>query len=109
MAGEPTWYDQGAISDMTQELQLANAQQIITAVTSSSVSLGPGFVASNPIEEIRVIRNFIAHKGSSSLARARRYMTGHVTGHTHDLQLGGVSRFRQWVDSLTAIAETAAA
>lgn len=108
MAGEPSWYDQNAVSDMTQELQLANSQQIITAVTSSSVSLGAGFVASNPIEEIRIIRNFIAHKGNSSLARARQYMSGHVTDHTHDLQLGGVTRFGQWVDSLSAIAETAA-
>jgi len=109
MAGEPSWYDLNAIYDMTQELQLANSQQIVTAVTSSAVSLGAGFVASNPIEEIRAIRNFIAHKGNSSLSRARRYMSSHVTAHTHDLQLGGVTRFSQWVDSLAAIAETAAA
>jgi len=108
MAGEPSWYDQRGLADVVNELRLSNGQQIVMSVTSSSVSLGEGFLASNPIEEVRTVRNFIAHKNDATLARARTYMTGHVTNHTHELMVGGVSRFRQWVDTFVAIAETAA-
>lgn len=108
MAGEPAWYDQVGLLDMTTELKLTNGQQIVSAVTSSLVHLNAGFSAQNPIEEIRTIRNFIAHKGDSTLIRARGYMRGDVTSHLRDSMLGGVIRFGQWVDCLGAIAESAA-
>lgn len=109
--GEPHWFDQIAIIDMVELLQLGNRTEISSAVTSSQISIGSGISLINPIGEIREIRNFIAHKNEVTHRSIQKYLTSAhigISDYLHDTQVGGLSRFSEWVDGLRAVASAAA-
>jgi hypothetical protein len=109
IAGEPKWFDVRAIADLTQVLGLANGITIVSAITSSTIQLG-SFSVANPLEEIRVCRNFIAHKCDGALAEVMNLagtgfvdMSSHVRGRRF-----GVEVYSEWSDACVALAEAAA-
>lgn len=108
-AGEPRWYDARGLPDLTAALGLANDTVIVGAVTASHLQLGPIRV-SNPLEEIRFCRNYIAHKTAVTLRSAQA-----VAGTTFpDLithvraKRSGVETFSEWKEACLAVAEAAA-
>jgi hypothetical protein len=109
VAGEPKWFDVNAISDLTAVLGLSNANVVVNAVTSSSVQLGP-FAVANPLEEIRVCRNLVAHKSDGALREVRRVAGGafsDMTSHVRSRRYG-VEVFAEWSDACLALAQAAA-
>jgi hypothetical protein len=109
--GEPHWFDQGAISDMVDALGIANRSQIVSAITSSGISITSGVLITNPIGEIRDIRNFIAHKNAVTLRGIKQHLNSQhnsLSDYLHEIRLGGVPTFGEWVDGLQAIASAAA-
>jgi hypothetical protein len=108
-AGEPKWFDVLALSDLTVVLGLANSVQIVSAITASSIQLGP-FIIANPIEEIRRCRNFVAHKGDGTLAQVRAHVGAGFTDLCHHVRSKqyGVDLFSDWKEGCGAIAIAAA-
>lgn len=94
-------------------LGLANGSQIVGAIGLSSINLiGIGAVP-NPLAEIQLIRNFIAHKNPASLGDIRTKLSAvscqDVHGYLWGKTTGGVERFAAWMSSLRLIAEAACA
>jgi len=109
--GEPKWFNPAHLSDVMSTLEVDAALQtsVISAIGATSVALGPVVIA-NPLEEVRVCRNFIAHKARATLAGVQHFAQGpliSLSDHLRDLQ-AGVETFSVWRESMTAIAETAA-
>jgi hypothetical protein len=108
-AGEPHWFDARVIADLTSILGLGNATVIVGAVAAYQVQLG-AFPVANPLEEIRLCRNFVAHKGSATL----NSVTSLIGGRTFDLckhvrsKRYGIETFSEWKEACRAIAEGAA-
>ncbi len=109
VAGEPYWFDATAIADLAKILGLPNARELVGAVTASQVQLGP-FLIPNPLDEIRVCRNFVAHKGAGTLSQVRTAagpgftdLCAHVRSKRH-----GVELFSDWKEGCRAIAMAAA-
>lgn len=107
--GEPIWAAPEMLLDVCQSLELPALHPLHGAVTSHSLSLPLGASASNPISEIRKVRNFCAHKGKSTYGRMRTHLRpGILDAHSHVRQkVGGISRFSHWVDCLKTISEAA--
>jgi hypothetical protein len=108
--GEPNWQHVPTISAVSSLLGLQNSSNIIGAIASSTITTIPGATMANPLEEIRVIRNYIAHKSQRNLQLARSYMTNPVSdvnGHLWQKTTGGIERFTAWTDGVAAIAEAA--
>ncbi|MEU1718443.1 hypothetical protein [Nocardiopsis dassonvillei] len=109
--GEPSWYKVQSLADIGNALGITNNNVILASISSSSVEIESGQSIPNPLEEIRNIRNFIAHKNSNTLSRAQKYMTPgtiEVSIHCHQKTFGGIARFSSWVDTMDSIAEAAA-
>ncbi len=108
-AGEPKWFDVAALPDLTNVLGLANAIVIVNAVSSYQVQLGP-FQVSNPLEEIRQCRNFVAHKGDVSMKQAQAAANASFPDMSTHVRTrrSGVETFSEWKESCLAIAEAAA-
>lgn len=106
---EPNWHDGGAISDIATTLSLVNAPTVIGAVTATSITLGPIQVHS-PLQEIRVARNFCAHKNWKTLQDIAAYSdTGFTTLSEHLREpRTGVAAFSEWTECLVALAGSAA-
>ena len=107
--GEPYWYDLRATADLCSVLGLANAGQIVGAVTASHIQLGP-FLIPSPLEEIRLCRNFVAHKGASTFAAAQTaagVAFADLISHLRSKR-SGVELFSDWKESCRAVAITAA-
>lgn len=106
--GEPNWYHVGAAIDIAATLDVPNRAAIDSALSVSSITLGPISVAS-PLEEIRTVRNFCAHKNWKTLADMRMYDAHLVSLRTYLREKNaGVQRFDNWLDALRAIASVAA-
>ena len=109
VGGEPYWYDVTAIADLTAVLGLSNASQIVGAITASQIQLGP-FTIPNPIEEIRICRNFVAHKGNGTLTQVRTIAGMGFTDLCRHVRTKryGVDLFSDWKEGCRAIAVAAA-
>ena len=103
--GEPYWFDVTAIADFTSVLGLTNAAVIDSAIMASSVQLGP-FTVRNPLEEIRLCRNFVAHKNDGTLSQMAAYIgAGFTDLCTHVRSKAfGVERFSDWKEACRTIA-----
>jgi hypothetical protein len=106
--GEPKWFDPGAIADLTDVLAIANRNEIVSSITASRITLGLATIP-NPIEEIRICRNFIAHKGDMTLGDVQRFSGAFTDLRTHmRSKRYGVELFSDWKEGCLAIAEAAA-
>jgi hypothetical protein len=107
--GEPKWQNAQCLADITAALGLPNAQDIIAAVSASDVVLGP-FVVPSPLEQMRLARNFAAHKHSGTWTGLTAEI-GHSISSLSDYMrepTRGVARFVEWKDCLVSIANAAA-
>jgi hypothetical protein len=107
--GEPKWNNPLCLADIANALSLPNERTIVSAITATSVVLGPLVVAS-PLEEMRVARNFAAHKNASTLSDLAEYsVTAFSTLSDHiRASRSGVEAFSEWKDCLSVLAESAA-
>lgn len=109
--GEPKWHNANHLADVmsTLDLHLNYSQNVVGAIGSNSVSLGPTSIR-NPLEEIRVCRNFVAHKAAATLASVAVYAQGQVGSLSVHLRRrrAGVETFSIWCEALCAIAAAAA-
>ena len=106
--GEPKWFGAVQLPNIVSFLGIPNRNVIIGAISASSVTLGPISVA-NPLDEIRVCRNFIAHKAPPTLLDIQRYTIGPYTdlsAHLRQLR-SGVEAFSEWCECLEALAGAA--
>lgn len=98
---EPKWFDANEAIDAARRLQLPNAAEI-----SAGLGLTP-----SPLDEIRAVRNFIAHKGLESASRLRRHgaraSAQEVDAFVLAPTVGGASRFERWVAQLDVMAYSA--
>jgi hypothetical protein len=109
VAGEPKWFDSRVISSVGSILGLANTGAMIGAMSAYQVMLGP-FPVDNPIESIRVCRNFVAHKGVSTMSDVAAAI-GTPFGDMRTVlraKRSGVEVFSEWKEACLAIAEAAA-
>lgn len=101
---EPNWYNVTQLAAITSEFGLANSSQIIGAVGVSSIELGSAGTIANPIEDVRTVRNFIAHKTKSNLMKVQRLALPSASEHVHSYlwskTVGGVERFSEWVTAM---------
>lgn len=107
--GEPKWNGVVNLASIVSFLAIPNANMIVGAISSSSVNLGPLTVA-NPLEEIRICRNFVAHKTSATHNDMQRYFIGRyseLSSHMRQLR-SGVEAFSEWCECLEALAGAAA-
>lgn len=108
-AGEPKWYNARGLPDLATVLGLANDTIIVGAVTASNLQLGPVTIA-NPLEEIRVCRNFVAHKTDGTLREAQLVAGSPFPDLMTHLRAkrSGVETFSEWKEACLALAEAAA-
>lgn len=107
--GEPQWYSAVAIADFVQVLTLTNGNSVVGAITSTTVQLG-SFSIPNPLEEIRIVRNFVAHKSDVTLTDMRTYAPpslSNLRDHVRSKRYG-VDLFSDWKEGCLAIAQAAA-
>jgi len=107
--GEIAWYKVAAIGDLVSLLGLSNQMEIVSAVTSSNVRLGVSTIP-NPLEEIRLCRNFVAHKCDVTLNDIVQYAPPALSDLRNYLRSKrhGVELFSDWKEGCLAIAEAAA-
>jgi hypothetical protein len=109
MNGEPKWFNARNLASILSFLGVGNEQVILGAVGAASIQLGPITVPS-PVEEVRVCRNYVAHKAPPTLADVQRYTQGYFTdlsAHMRQLR-SGVETFSEWREAFGALAEAAA-
>lgn len=98
---EPKWFDATETIEAATRLGLANLAEI-----SAGVGLTPA-----PLDEIRAVRNFMAHRGRQSSAALRsqtaRSSSAELDGYLCELSLGGAPRFETWVAQLDVMAYVA--
>lgn len=107
--GEPKWSNPACLADIANALALPNAHTIVSAVTASTVVLGP-IVVPSPLEEVRVARNFAAHKNPTTLADIQVFAPiafSTLSDHLRDTR-SGVEAFSEWKECFCALAEAAA-
>lgn len=110
-SGEPKWFVTSSVQAIATCLGLANGRAISNAVSQADIQLGGGFVIPNPLEHIRRVRNYVAHKSVAEAAWLRAFMTpsaAHVSGHLREKTRGGATRFDDWSDALVDLAWSAA-
>ena len=98
-----------AVADFVTTLALSNGAAIIGAVTSTTVMLGP-FAVANPLEEIRICRNFIAHQCDVTFADVMKFAVAGLSNlrdHVRSKRYG-VELFSDWKEGCLAIAAAAA-
>lgn len=99
---EPKWFDPNEAIDAAKRLHVANLASI-----TAGLGLSP-----SPLDELRAVRNYFAHRGRESTDRLKPYTGYPVTsGAAHDLlkrrSLGGGYRFEAWVADLDVMARAA--
>lgn len=99
---EPKWFDPIDTLEAAKRLHVPNI-----AAISAGVGLSP-----SPLDELRAVRNYFAHRGRESSERLKPYTGGPVTvAAAHDLltqrSLGGGYRFESWVADLDVMARAA--
>lgn len=107
LGGEPIWPAPEMLLDVCQALDLAAVHPLHAAVTSHVLSLPYNQSTSNPIVEIRAVRNYCAHKSDETYRKMRRFFRPGMTNvHAHARQkVSGIPRFVHWIDCLKVIAE----
>lgn len=111
-AGEPKWFAASALSSIAAELGLQNGSVIAFAVGASSTIItlnGANVSIADPMEEIRLCRNFVAHKSPTLLEEVRQ-ACGMVVPDLRTLMRSrrfGLTRFSEWVESCLVIGEAA--
>ena len=101
---EPRWGRAGDCLDAARDLQIGNFPTVSAAIGSTP----------SPAEDIRIVRNFYAHRGAATFVLTRRVATGYgITGRVHPDAIavfpvvGGVSVFESWIVDLLTVAESA--
>lgn len=109
IGGEPKWNSAANLNSIVTFLALPNANVIVGAVSSSSLHLG-SLTVSNPLEEIRKCRNFVAHKAPATHSDIQQYfVASHAKLSEHMRQRrSGVEAFSEWCECLEALAGAAA-
>jgi hypothetical protein len=107
--GEPKWFNLPCLTDIVSALGLGNGVTIVSAVTATTVQLGPITIPS-PLEEIRICRNYVAHKCKPTLGDVAAACPNPFHGFPDHLRRprSGVETFSEWVEAMTALAEAAA-
>ncbi len=107
--GEPSWYNLRQLPDITNCLGLQNSTQIYAAAASSNIILGESGSVSNPLGEIQIVRNFIAHKTAAQLDGVQRIIGGGSNDDVHRYlwtkTKGGIERFSLWVNAICSVAD----
>lgn len=95
---EPNWFDPSDAIDAANRLKLQNFANVAAALGATPA----------PLEEIRAIRNFFAHRGRLAAIRLRRVVGPSTTAQVHDFLterlVGGPVRFEVWVETLQRMA-----
>ncbi len=98
---EPKWFIANQALDAARRLRVGNLAAVSGALGSTP----------SPLEEIRVLRNFVAHRSERAAIEARRYSgLNHLKGlhaYLQSLQSGGSSLLETWVRQLQVMAESA--
>jgi hypothetical protein len=100
---EPEWSSAAESINAAQRLRVSNLRSIASALGSTS----------SPAGEIRLVRNFLAHRSQESVSELQR-----LTWWTPKMRLdiatlvatpviGGASRFETWIENLQTIAAAA--
>jgi hypothetical protein len=107
--GEPQWYSVPATPDFVRLLSLSNGPAIVGAVGASTVQLG-SFPIANPLEEIRVCRNFVAHKSDVTLRDVMSFAVSGLSSLRDHVRAKryGVELFSDWKEGCLAIGIAAA-
>ena len=106
---EPNWFDTAAVGDYCRILSLPNAAVITGAVLTSSIVDMTGTSSRNPIQNIRKLRNFIAHKNQDTRKDISVFVAdpGHTRLFLKAPVRGGVSQFDDWANGLIGISYAA--
>ena len=100
---EPSWAVPSECIDAVNRLNIQNKSTIINAFGSTN----------SPIEEIRLVRNFFAHRGEFSANSIRqsawwqRNIDLDAMGLLYRQTYGGVSVFQRWIGKLEIVAMAA--
>jgi uncharacterized protein YfkK (UPF0435 family) len=100
---EPRWFDQRDAIQALKILQPVNGNDINAALGSSA----------NPIEDLRAVRNFVAHRGATSAPRMRAVAQSVGSlgwaqpADVVNTSQAGVVVFDSWVARLSAVATAA--
>jgi len=99
---QPKWFDPIQTIESAKRLALPNLPSI-----AAGVGLTP-----SPLDELRAVRNYFAHRGPEGTSRLAPFVGGPVTDlAVHSLvtqsTLGGGYRFERWVAQLDTMARTA--
>lgn len=98
---EPKWFDPIEAIDAARRLSVSNLATI-------SAALG---VSPSPLEELRAIRNFFAHRGELAGKNAHATIGLVNTREMHDYLngrlLGGAYRYELWITTLQSMAKMA--
>lgn len=107
--GEPNWYNLSMLASCAAALGLQNDQVLVSALSSTTIRLGQVSVPS-PLEEVRLCRNYIAHKSTGT----RRGVEGiihptvfaGISDHCRRLRYG-VETFQEWGEGMISLAYAA--
>ncbi|MDJ0106533.1 hypothetical protein QM646_08935 [Rhodococcus erythropolis] len=107
---EPNWYDPLATADICAALSLPNSSTIAAAVQSSQIVDSAGLVVSNPLSDVRKMRNYIAHKNHLTFSDVAALGLTSNDSRTFicEILTGGTSRFTEWATGVIAVANAAA-
>lgn len=99
---EPKWFDPNEALDAASRLALTNVGAI-----ASGLGLSP-----SPLDELRAVRNYFAHKGPQSVQSLNPYVSSPTSDSVHAFitspTQGGAVRFERWAAQLDIMARAAA-
>jgi hypothetical protein len=106
---EPKWFNPLNLANVVSFLGLENGNTIVGAVGAATVDLGIVQIPS-PVEEVRICRNYVAHKAPSTLAQVASFSVGQFKDLSTHMRRAraGVETFSEWRESLQTIAHNAA-
>lgn len=100
---EPSWYLAFDCLDAAQRLNIGNLSKMMVAIGSSA----------SPADEIRLTRNFLAHRGNETARQIHNYYGAGTLRSLRIQDIAGVivsagsTRFENWVSDFRLIAEMA--
>jgi hypothetical protein len=98
---EPKWFDPSEAIDAAQRLGIPNLSTVSAALGSTP----------SPLDDLRVVRNFFAHRGqlAGSTMRNSLGLGSTLAAHTYltEVRIGGALRFETWVRTLQRMARAA--
>jgi hypothetical protein len=108
-SGKPHWWEPkwGRATDCIDAARDLRIQNLLTV--SAAIGATP-----SPADDLRIIRNFYAHRSKASFAEVQRVaMSIGVTGRAHPDDVivyttsGGMPLYRSWINEFLDIAEAA--